>query len=65
MIRCRRCLVSINWLFGGQNDIPSTAVVLADSDVVDPETYEVKADGVLCDAPPATTVPLGKNYFVY
>ncbi|KAL7419669.1 Urease [Cryptotrichosporon argae] len=32
---------------------------------VDPETYEVKADGVLCDAPPATTLPLTKGYFVF
>lgn len=33
--------------------------------VVDPETYEVKADGVLCDAPPATTLPLTKKYFIF
>ncbi|KAG7562165.1 hypothetical protein FFLO_02350 [Filobasidium floriforme] len=32
---------------------------------VDPETYEVKADGVLCDAPPATSVTLGKKHFVF
>ncbi|ORY27481.1 hypothetical protein BCR39DRAFT_538206 [Naematelia encephala] len=32
---------------------------------VDPETYEVKADGVLCDAPPATTLPLTKKHFVF
>lgn len=32
---------------------------------VDPETYEVKADGVLCDAPPATSVPLTRKHFVF
>lgn len=32
---------------------------------VDPETYEVHADGVLCDAPPATKVALGKTEFVF
>ncbi|WWC87657.1 urease [Kwoniella dendrophila CBS 6074] len=32
---------------------------------VDPETYEVLADGVLCDAPPATELPLTRNYFIY
>ncbi|WVW79923.1 urease [Kwoniella bestiolae CBS 10118] len=32
---------------------------------VDPETYEVLADGVLCDAPPATHLPLTKKHFVY
>ena len=32
---------------------------------VDPETYEVRADGELCDAPPATVLPLTKKYFVY
>ncbi|KAG1738338.1 urease [Suillus paluster] len=29
---------------------------------VDPETYEVRADGVLADIEPATTLPLGKEY---
>jgi urease len=32
---------------------------------VDPETYEVRADGVLCDAPPATELPLTKKHFVF
>ncbi|GHJ85337.1 hypothetical protein NliqN6_1739 [Naganishia liquefaciens] len=32
---------------------------------VDPETYEVKADGVLCDAPPASEVALGVTQFVF
>jgi urease len=32
---------------------------------VDPETYEVKADGVLCDAPPATEVTLGRKHFIF
>lgn len=36
----------------------------ADS-TVDPETYEVRADGVLCDAPPATTLPLTKKHFIF
>lgn len=29
---------------------------------VDPESYEVRADGVLADIEPATTLPLGKEY---
>lgn len=29
---------------------------------VDPESYEVKADGVLMDILPATSLPLGKAY---
>ncbi|WVR04012.1 urease [Kwoniella sp. DSM 27419] len=33
--------------------------------VVDPETYEVTADGELCDAPPATHLPLTRKHFVY
>jgi urease len=32
---------------------------------VDPETYEVKADGVLCDCPPATELPLTKKHFIF
>ncbi|ODO09283.1 urease [Cryptococcus amylolentus CBS 6273] len=32
---------------------------------VDPETYQVMADGVLCDVPPATTLPLTKKHFIY
>jgi urease alpha subunit len=40
-------------------------ICLVLSCIVDPETYEVKADGVLCDAPPATSVTLGKKHFVF
>lgn len=32
---------------------------------VDPEAYVVTADGVLCEAPAATHVPLGKGYYVF
>ncbi|OXM75442.1 urease [Cryptococcus neoformans Bt63] len=32
---------------------------------VDPETYDVRADGVLCDVPPADKLPLTRRYFVY
>ncbi|WRT65486.1 urease [Kwoniella shivajii] len=32
---------------------------------VDPETYEVMADDILCDAPPATHLPLTRKHFVY
>ncbi|KAK5013034.1 Urease [Cryomyces antarcticus] len=32
---------------------------------VDPERYTVEADGVVCDADPATTLPLTQQYFVY
>ncbi|PYH78263.1 urease [Aspergillus uvarum CBS 121591] len=32
---------------------------------VDPESYRVEADGMLCDAEPAETLPLTQDYFVY
>ncbi|TXT11062.1 hypothetical protein VHUM_01813 [Vanrija humicola] len=32
---------------------------------VDPETFDTHADGVLCDVPPATELPLTKGYFVF
>lgn len=32
---------------------------------VDPESYRVEADGVVCKADPAEVVPLGQTYFVY
>ncbi|KAH1670419.1 Urease, partial [Aspergillus fumigatus] len=32
---------------------------------VDPESYVVEADGVLCDAEPAEALPLTQDYFVY
>jgi urease len=32
---------------------------------VDPETYRVEADGVVCEAEPAETLPLTQAYFVY
>jgi urease len=32
---------------------------------VDPEKYEVHADGVLCQAEPATSLPLTQQYYVY
>lgn len=32
---------------------------------VDPESYRVEADGIHCDAEPATELPLTQNYFVY
>lgn len=32
---------------------------------VDPETYEVHADGVLMDVPPADELPLTKKYFIF
>ncbi|KAG9149572.1 hypothetical protein Leryth_021513 [Lithospermum erythrorhizon] len=32
---------------------------------VDPETYRVSADGVVLECPPASTVPLSKNYFLF
>ena len=32
---------------------------------VDPESYRVEADGVLCTAEPATELPLTQTYFVY
>lgn len=32
---------------------------------VDPETYLVHADGVLCDVPPATHLPLTTSQFLY
>ncbi|KZF22038.1 urease [Xylona heveae TC161] len=32
---------------------------------VDPESYTVEADGQVCAAAPATTLPLTQNYYVY
>ncbi|KAK9767705.1 Urease [Basidiobolus ranarum] len=32
---------------------------------VDPETYEVYADGVLMSCPPATELPMAQNYFIF
>ena len=32
---------------------------------VDPETYEVRADGVLLACEPATVLPLAQRYFLY
>ena len=32
---------------------------------VDPETYEVRADGVLLVCEPATVLPLAQRYFLY
>lgn len=32
---------------------------------VDPEKYTVEADGKLCTAEPATTLPLAQEWFVY
>ena len=32
---------------------------------VDPESYRVEADGMLCDAEPAGSLPLTQDYFVY
>jgi urease subunit alpha len=32
---------------------------------VDPETYEVRADGVLLTSPPARTLPLTQRYFLF
>lgn len=33
--------------------------------VVDPETYEVRADGVLLTCEPARDLPLAQRYFLY
>jgi len=32
---------------------------------VDPETYEVRADGELLTCEPATVLPLAQRYFLY
>jgi urease subunit alpha len=32
---------------------------------VDPETYQVHADGVLLDCKPATELPLAQRYFLF
>ena len=32
---------------------------------VDPETYEVRADGRLLTCPPATMLPMCRRYFMY
>jgi len=48
--------------------IDKTAMVLNDrmpAIEVDPETYEVRADGELLTCPPATTLPLAQRYFLF
>ena len=32
---------------------------------VDPQTYEVRADGVLLTCEPATELPMGQRYFLF
>ena len=32
---------------------------------VDPETYEVRADGDLLTCPPATVLPMAQRYFLF
>lgn len=32
---------------------------------VDPEKYTVEADGMVCEAEPAESLPLSQQYFVY
>jgi urease subunit alpha len=32
---------------------------------VDPETYEVRADGVLLTCAPATVLPMAQRYFLF
>ena len=32
---------------------------------VDPETYEVRADGILLTCEPATTLPMAQRYFLF
>ena len=32
---------------------------------VDPETYEVRADGVLLTCEPATVLPMAQRYFLF
>jgi urease subunit alpha len=32
---------------------------------VNPETYEVRADGILLTCEPATELPLAQRYFLY
>jgi urease subunit alpha len=38
---------------------------LAPKITVDPETYQVHADGVLLDCQPATELPLAQRYFLF
>jgi urease subunit alpha len=49
-------------------DIGKSAMVLNDAlpDIeVDPETYEVRADGELLTCKPATVLPMAQRYFLY
>ena len=32
---------------------------------VDPESYSVEADGVVCTAKPSESLPLAQAYFIY
>lgn len=53
-------LFSLSFLFSKLLELTTSSFLL--SSTVDAETYDVRADGVLCDVPPAITLPLTKAY---
>jgi urease subunit alpha len=61
----RRMLMAVENTRGG---IGKRSMVLNDATpdiAVDPETYEVRADGVLLTCEPATELPMAQRYFLY
>jgi urease subunit alpha len=61
----RRMLMAVENTRGG---IGKRSMVLNDATPnieVDPETYEVRADGVLLTCEPATVLPMAQRYFLY
>ena len=63
-LHLRRELVAV----AGTRTIDKRAMILNDAlptIEVDPETYEVRADGELLTCEPATVLPLAQRYFLY
>ncbi len=64
-LRLRRRLVAVENTRGG---ISKKSMIHNDATPnieVDPETYEVRADGVLLTCEPATVLPMAQRYFLY
>ena len=60
-MRLNFVVVVVNQLFESQHSIRQH---LPDIDV-DPETYEVRADGVLLTCEPASELPMAQRYFLF
>lgn len=62
---CDKAFVAVENTRGG---ISKASMVLNDATPemeVDPETYEVRADGMLLTCEPATVLPMAQRYFLF